>query len=201
LKLILFDRLLLLTAGLFAAWQVAVGINGMGTLPLIAYTVGFGILLVAAILLLILGFDALDSPIVVILSTVIPLSLSLGLVWEYLPAWGNPYLIFAVLGFMSIVITRAVSLKNILPVMVLAIVHGIAGMIIFVLPFYLTLIGRVVPGFLLVGVGGALIGLWGVLLYFEKAGRPILSQKAVFKFLPGLLFLTTAAFVLGFSIA
>lgn len=201
MKLILLDRLLLLTAGLFAAWQVAVGINGMGALPIIAYTVGFGILLVAAFLLMIMGFDALDSPTVVILSTVIPLSLSLGLVWEYLPAWGNPYLIFAILGFMAIIITRAVSLKNILPVMVLAIVHGIAGMIIFVLPFYLTFTGRVVPGFLLVGVGGALIGLWGVLLYFEKAGRPILSQKAVFKFLPGLLLLTTAAFVLGFSVS
>lgn len=201
MKLTHFNRLLLVVAGLFAAWQVAVGINGMGTLPVIAYTVGFGILLVAAILLLILGFDALDSPIVVILSTVIPLSLSLGLVWEYLPAWGSPYLLFAILGFVSIVITRALSLKNILPLMVLAIVHGIAGMIIFVLPFYLTFTGRVVPGFLLVGVGGALIGLWGVLLYLEKAGRPILSQKAVYKFLPGLLLLTTAAFVLGFSFA
>jgi hypothetical protein len=201
LKLTLMDRLLLLIAGLLAAWQVAVGINGMGTLPMIAYTVGFGILVIAALLLMILGFDALDSPIVVILSTVIPLSLSLGLVWEYLPAWRITILVFAVLGFIAIIITRSFPPKNMLPVIVLSIVHGIAGMIIFLLPFFLAFTGRVAPGFSLVGVGGGLIGLEGVLLYFQKAGRPILSRQTIYKILPGLLLLTTAAFVLGFSIS
>jgi hypothetical protein len=201
LKLTLLDRFLLLIAGLFAAWQVAVGINGMGTLPIIAYTVGFGILLVAALLLMILGFDALESPIVVILSTIIPLSLSLGLVWEHLPAWRGSTLVFVMLGFILIIITRALPLKNKLPVIVLSNVHGIAGMIIFMLPFYLAFTGRVTPGFSLVGVGGALIGMWGVLLYFQKAGRPILSQKTIYKILPGMLLLTTAAFVLGFLMA
>ncbi|MGA2504177.1 MAG: hypothetical protein ABSG01_08825 [Anaerolineales bacterium] len=201
MKITLLDRLLLLIAGLFAAWQVAVGINGMGTLPIFAYTVGFGILLVAALLLIILGFEALDSPIVVILSTVIPLSLSLGLVWEYLPVWRVPYLVFVVLGFLAIIVTRSFPIKNILPVMVLSIVHGIAGLIIFLLPFLLTFSAQVAPGFSLVGLGGALIGLGGVLLYFQRAGHPILSRQSIYKFLPGLLLLTTAAFVLGFSLA
>ena len=201
LKISLLDRFLLLFAGLLAAWQVAVGINGLGTLPIIAYTVGFGILLVAALLLIILGFDALDSPIVVVLSTLIPLSLSLGLVWEFLSAWRDPYLGFSLLGFIAIIITRSFPIKNILPVIVLSIVHGIAGMIIFLLPFFLVFSARVTPGFSLVGLGGALIGLGGVLLYFQRAGRPILSRDSIYKLLPGLLLLTTAAFVLGFSLA
>jgi hypothetical protein len=201
LKITLLDRFLLLFTGLLAAWQVAVGINGLGTLPIIAYTVGFGILLLAALLLIILGFDALDSPIVVVLSTLIPLSLSLGLVWEFLPGWRDPYLVFSLLGFIAIIITRSILIKNILPVIVISIVHGIAGMIIFLLPFFLVFSTRVMPVFSLVGLGGALIGVGGVLLYFQRAGHPILSRQSIYRLLPGLLLLTTAAFVLGFSLA
>ena len=44
-----------------------------------------GSLLVAALMLIILGYEALDSPVVVIVATVIPLSLALGLIWDRLP--------------------------------------------------------------------------------------------------------------------
>jgi hypothetical protein len=57
------------------------------------------------------------------------------------------------------------------------------------------------PIFSLVGLGGALIGLGGLLLSFLKTGKPILSRNTILKILPGLLLLTTAAFVLGFSAA
>jgi hypothetical protein len=200
LKITFLDRLLLLATGLLAAWQVAVGINDMDTLPMVAYTVGFGVLLVAGLLLIILGFEALESPVVVILSTVIPLSLSVGLVWQHLPAFRVVYLVFAILGFLSIIITRASPLKNNPPVIVLTFVHGVAGMIIFLLPFILSFTGRAVPAFCLVGIGGALIGLGGLLLSFQKTGKPILSRNTILKILPGLLFVTTAAFVIGFSV-
>jgi hypothetical protein len=201
MKMTVLDRLLLLATGLLAAWQIAVGIDHLSTLPILAYTVGFGVLLVAGLLLIILGFDVLDSPIVVIISTVIPLSLSLGLVWEHLPAYRTLYLVFVILGFLAIVITRSIPLKNKLPVIVLAVVHGLAGMTIFLLPFLLVFTGRLAPGFALVGLGGLLIGLGGLLLSFLKAGKPILSRKTILKILPVLLLLTTAAFVLGFSAA
>lgn len=182
-----------------AGYQIITGVEGLATLPMIAYTVGFGVLLVAGLLLIILGFEVLDSPIVIIVSTVIPLSLSLGLVWEHLFAYRTPYLVFAILGFLVIVITRSVPMNNKLPVLVLAVVHGIAGMTIFLLPFLLALTGRAAPSFALVGLGGALIGVGGLLLSFLKAGKPILSRNTILKILPGLLLLTTAAFVLGFS--
>jgi hypothetical protein len=201
MKMTLLDRILLLLTGLLAAYQIVVGIDKLSTLPIIAYSIAFGVLLVAGLLLIILGFDVLDSPIVVILATVIPLSLSVGLVWEQLVAIRTFYLIFAILGFLAIVVSRSIPMKNKLPVFVLAAVHGIAGMVIFLLPFLLAFTGRAVPGFALVGLGGALIGLGGLLLSFLKAGKPILSRETILKILPGLLFLTNAAFVLGFSSA
>ena len=77
-------RVLLLVTGFLAAYQISVGIDGFSTVPIIAYTIAFGVLLVAGILLIILGFDVLDSPIVVIVSTIIPLTLAMGLVWQHL---------------------------------------------------------------------------------------------------------------------
>jgi hypothetical protein len=182
MKLSVLDRVLLLLAGLLAAYQVASGINGLGEMPIIAYTIAFGVLLVASLLLIILGFDVLESPLVVIVSTIIPLSLSLGLVWQRLPAWRVPYLIFVIFGF-------------------LVIIHGVAGMIIFLLPSILAADGATRPGFALVGLGGALIGIGGLLLFFLKAGKPILPRVTILRVLPSLLLLMTLAFVLGFALA
>jgi hypothetical protein len=198
MKISVLDRVLLLVTGLLAAWQVAVGINGAAALPMVAYTVGFGILLVAGLLLIILGFEALDSPIVVIISTIIPLSLSLGLVWEHLPTYRTVYLVFAIAGFLAIVVTRALPIKNKLPVAVLAAVHAVAGFVIFLLPILWALTGKAARGFALVGVGGALIGVGGLLLALLKAGKPLLSREILLRVLPGLLLLMTVAFVAGF---
>jgi len=42
-----FDRILLLLTALLAAYQVAVGVDGLDTFAVICYTIAFGILLVA----------------------------------------------------------------------------------------------------------------------------------------------------------
>jgi hypothetical protein len=199
MKITPLDRVLLLLTGLLAAYQVAVGINGFSTLPIIAYTIAFGVLLVAGLLLIIWGFEVLDSPMVVIVSTVIPLSLATGLVWQHLDPVRIPYLIFAIIGFLAIIITRSFPMPGKLPTIVLALIHGIAGMTIFLLPILLSIQGQTNPLFALVGVGGALIGLGGLLLSFLKAGRPILSRETILKVLPGLLLLMTICFVAGFK--
>lgn len=199
MKMSMLDRILLLATGLLAAYQIVVGINDLSTAPIIAYTIAFGVLLVAGLLLIILGFDVLDSPVVVIVSTVIPLALSLGLVWEHLPAFRTPYLVFAMLGFLAVVLTRTIPMQNKLPTVVIAVVHGSAGLTIFLLPIAIAVQGTVRPAFALVGLGGALIGLGGLLLSFLKAGRPIFSRETIFKVLPGLLLLMTLCFVAGFK--
>jgi hypothetical protein len=201
MKITVLDRILLLLTGLLAAYQVAIGINGLSEIPIIAYTIAFGVLLVAGLLLIILGLDILKSPLVVIISTVIPLSLSLGLVWQHLPAWKDAYLAFVLSGFLAILLTRLPRIKGHLPTIVLAVIHGIAGLVIFLLPSILAANGTAGPGFALVGLGGALIGIGGLLLSFLKAGKPILSRRIILSILPGLLLLMTLAFVLGFRLA
>ncbi len=193
------DRVLLLVTCLLAAYQVAIGIEGSAILPTIAYTIAFGVLLVAGLLLIILGFGVLDSPVVVIVSSIIPLSLSLGLVWEYLPAYRTLYLVFAIAGFLAILVTRSFPMLGKLPTIMLALVHGVAGMTIFLLPIAIVIARQAKAGFALVGVGGALIGIGGLLLSFLKAGKPILSEEIILKVLPGLLLLMTACFVAGFA--
>jgi hypothetical protein len=197
-KMSALDRILLLVTGLLAAYQIVVGIDHLDALPIVAYTVAFGVLLVAGLLLIIFGFDALGSPLVVIVAAVIPLGLSLGLVAQYLPTLTTPYAAFVVVGLIAIAVTRLAAPGRV-GAIVLAVVHGIAGLIIFGLPILFSLQGKTPMGFALVGVGGALIGLGGLLLAFLKAGRPILSQDTILTVLPGVLLLMTAAFVAGFA--
>ena len=199
MKLSPLDRILLLFTVLLASYQVSAGIDGFDTLPIIAYTIAFGVILVAALLIFILGFGVLDSPIVVIVSTIIPLSLAVGLIHQHAASFGTSYLVFAIIGFLAVTLTRLIPTPGKIPTIVLAIVHGIAGMTIFLLPIVLSIQGNAHPMFSLVGVGGALIGVGGLALSFLKAGKPILSQEIIHKILPVILFLMTLCFVVGFK--
>ena len=198
MKISILDRILLLVTGLLAVYQIAFVIDDFSTLPLITYTIAFGVLLVAGLLIIILGFEVLDSPLVVIVSTIIPLTLSLGLVWQHLASFRVLYLVFVIIGFLAIVITRSFPMASKLPTIVLAFVHGVAGLTIFLLPIILSMQGQTNPLFSLVGIGGALIGVGGLLLSFLKVGKPILSSETILKVLPGLLLLMTLCFVIGF---
>ena len=200
MKLSSLNRTLLLLTVLLASYQVSAGIDGFTALPIIAYTIAFGIILVAALLIFILGIDVLDSPIVVIVSTIIPLSLAVGLVWQHLAAWRTSYLVFAIIGFLAVTLTRSIQMQNKLPVIVIAITHGIAGMTIFLLPIVISIQGETKPLFALVGIGGALIGVGGLLLSFLKTGKPILSRDTILRLFPALLLVTTALFVAGFKL-
>jgi len=194
------DRILLLITGLLAAYQIVV-LDGGNDLATWAYTIAFGVLLIAGVLIILMGFEVLDSPTVVIISTVIPLSLSLGLIVEFLPGWTNLYLAFVVLGFLAVVVTRLTTPEKQRSLFTLVFVHGIAGVTIFLLPLFLASRGTVSIGFTLVGVGGASISAGGLLLSFLKTGKPIISQDAILTILSPLLLLMTACFVIGFALA
>jgi hypothetical protein len=193
------DRVLLLITGLLAAYQIAFAVDGFPTLPLVAYNIAFGVLLVSGLLMILLGFEVLDSPVVVIISTIIPLTLSLGLVWQHFTSFRILYLVFVIIGFLAIIVTRLFPMPSNLPTIVLAIIHGIAGMTIFLLPIILSMRGQTNPLFSFVGVGGALIGVGGLALSFLKAGSPILSKELILKILPVILFMMTLCFVVGFK--
>ncbi len=199
MKISSLDRTLLLLTGLLAGYQIAIGIDRMDSVSIIAYTIAFGVILVAGLLLIILGFDVLEAPVVVIISTIIPLTLSLGLIWQHLASLRTVYLVFTIISFLAVIVTRSIPMQNKLPVITIAITHGIAGMTIFLLPIILAFQGQMKPLFSLVGVGGALIGVGGLLLSFLKTGKPILSRDTIMRLFPILLLLTTALFVAGFK--
>ena len=200
MKMTTLDRLLLLLTVFLAAYQIVVGIDNLSTEPIIAYTIAFGVLLLAGLLLIILGFEVLDSPVVVIVSTIIPLALSLGLIWEHLASYRTLYLIFTIIGFAAVTLTRAVPMQNKLPTITVAIVHGISGVTIFLLPILLSVQGIMKPAFALVGIGGALIGLGGLILSFFRTGHPVFSKETILRVFSSLLLLATIFFVAGFKL-
>jgi len=200
MKMSALDRVLLLGTGLLAAYQIVVGIDKLSSTPITAYTIGFGVMLLSSLLLFILGFGVLDNSIVVIISTIIPLGISTGLIWEHLAPYRVPYLTFAIVGFLAVVLTRSISKTGRLPTIVLAVVHGVAGLIIFVLPIYLAAQGRMNPAYALVGLGGALMGMEGIFLSFLKTGEPVPAGQTMRHYLPWLLLITTICFVAGFKL-
>jgi hypothetical protein len=199
-KITVLDRLLLLLTALLAAYQIVFGIEGSNPLAVASYTVAFGVLLVAALQLIILGFEVLESPAVINISTIIPLSLSLGLIAEFFPQYVPGAFFFAVAGFIAVMVSRYLAPKKTATI-ILIVVHGISGLLIFGLPIYLSVVGTTNKGFVLVGIGGGLFGIGGILLSFLKTGRPILPRERILSILPVLMLLTTAAFVAGFALA
>jgi hypothetical protein len=197
-KITIRDRLLLLATVLLSAYQIIIGIEGLVPLSLWAYTVGFGTLLVSCLLLIILGFEGLESQAVVIVSTAIPLSISLGLVSDHLSKYALAYLVFCGIGFLAIGISRFV-LSGKAATMILALIHGAAGILITFIPIWIYLNDLIPAGYLLVSLGGALIGLGGLLLAFLKTGKPLLDQKTIYQLLPVILFLMSLSFFGGFS--
>jgi hypothetical protein len=111
-----------------------------------------------------------------------------------------PYLVFAIAGYLAIIITRSITIPLQLSTVILAIIHGVAGMVVFLLPSIQSARGITNPGFALVGLGGALIGVGGLLLYFMKTGKPIVSKNIILRILPALLLLMTLSFVAGFTL-
>jgi hypothetical protein len=197
-EITVLDRILLLGTGLLAAYQIAIGIEGLTAFVITSYMVAFGVLLVAGLLLIILGFDVLNSPTVVVISTLIPLSLSLGLVSQYRPTIKIPYLIFAILGLLAITLTRSRKPSS-LSTAILASIHGIAGIVITFLPLLLVLREEVPVRFIFVGIGGGLIGIGGLLLSFLRIGKPIIEARKVYSILPILLLIMTTSFVVGMA--
>jgi hypothetical protein len=51
----------------------------------------------------------------------------------------------------------------------------------------------------LIGIGGALIGLGGLMLSFFRTGHPIFSKEIILRVFSSLLLLSTVFFVAGFK--
>ncbi|MBW2180750.1 MAG: hypothetical protein JRG81_10345 [Deltaproteobacteria bacterium] len=198
-KMSVLHRLLLSITGLLAAYQIVAGMKAYNGPVTFYYTIAFDVLLMSCVLLILFDFEILDNPMVVVIATLLPLSLFLGLISRHRPDFHTICLIFSLAGLLLILGTRYYFAGKIATI-VLAIVHGVSGMVIFILPISISIQGTAPPLFSFVGIGGALIGVGGLLLAFLKMGKPILSKELIFSVFPSLLLLMTLAFVIGMSV-
>ncbi len=194
------DNLFLLLTGLLAAYLCWYFWRRYGlhkALHNIYYLIGFGVLLVSGLLLILLGLDILASPYVLTVASLIPLGISMGLAEEYFPKWKKAFKWFALVGFLAIAVTSIGGMDSLKKIAV-PLFHGVAGLVIFLGPFYAK---RGPQGFFWVGIGGLLIGLGGIALAFISMGAQLLffSPDFVMKILTPLLFLMSAAFTIGFT--
>jgi hypothetical protein len=194
------DNLFLLVTGLLAAylcWYFYQSYNLHKALHNLYYLMGFAVLLISGLLLIFFGLHILASPYVLTVASLIPLGISMGLAEEYFPTWKKPFKWFLTIGFLAIAITSIGGLDTLKKIAV-PLFHGVAGLVIFLGPFY----AKSAPkGFWWVGIGGMLIGLGGIVLAFITLGKQLLffSPSFVAIILTPLLFLMTGAYTLGFA--
>lgn len=196
----LLDQILLLVTGLLAIyllWRFYSRYQKEKGLYDVYYMLGFAVLLVSGLLLIFLGWEILASPYVLTVASLIPLGISLGVANQYYPSWKKIYAWFALLGIVAIAISSIAGLDTLKKISV-PLFHGMAGLIIFLGPFFAK---DAAKGFWLVGVGGALIGIGGIALAFLTSGTQLLffSQEVVLQILAPLLLLMTLAFTWGFT--
>ncbi len=196
----MIDILFLLLTGAIAAylcWYFYQRYHLHKALHNIYYLMGFAVLLVSGLLLIFLGLGILKSPYVLTVASLIPLGISMGLAEEYFPKWKTPFKWFAAIGFLAIAVTSIGGMDALRKIAV-PLFHGVAGLVIFLGPFF---VKGAPKGFFWVGIGGALIGLGGIALAFISMGSQLLffSPEFVMTILTPLLFLMTGAFAIGFA--
>jgi hypothetical protein len=160
------------------------------------YIMGFLVLLVSGLLLIFLGLGILSSPYVLTVASLIPLGISMGIAEQYFPKWKKGFKWFALVGFLAIAIFSIAGIEIGRKISV-PLFHGVAGLVIFLGPFFAK---GAAKGFWWVGIGGLLIGLGGIALAFIANGSQLLffSPSFVMTILTPLILLMTLAFTWGF---
>ncbi|MBN2556825.1 MAG: hypothetical protein JXA97_12870 [Anaerolineales bacterium] len=191
------DRTLLLATALLAGYQVAVGIEGLSNLAVVFYSIGFGALMIAALMLIILDREALGHSSVMLLATLLPIFLALGMITERVARSSYVFILFAAVGFASLVIAR-LWLGAAAARVVLISLHTLSGFIIVGFPFFSVLTGTASFAYVFVGIGGAIISFVGSALAFQRMS--IDACEALFtKRIPWLLFIITVCFTAGMA--
>lgn len=202
-----FDLVTLLLTGLVAAYLVFrlynnYKLNEPKPRPNIPYMVSFIVLLVSGLLLIFFGWEILPRPEIIVVTTLIPLGLAVGLICEFhKEKLGKSYKLFAVLGLIAIILTRFIpEVPRGLQIVAIASVHTVFGLTVFLVPIFAIKAGKAPKGFVFVTIGEVLIGLGGIALTFLKSDKQLLffSPEFVMMILAPLLLLMALAFTYGF---
>ncbi len=193
------NKVLLLLTSAVAAYEVVAGFDAFDDLTSFYFTVAFGVLILASLLIIIFGFNVLNHPWVASVSALVPLSFSAGLIKSYLPDIHVLYLAFALAGLLAIALSKRFMADPAASIVVAG-VHGVAGIVVVALPVALNFMGRAGSDFLFISLGGLVIGSLGIMLALSGSRLAIFNKELLLSVLPFSLFLTTLSFVMGLSI-
>jgi len=167
------------------------------------YLMGFLVLLVSGLLLIFMGYDILGTPFVLTVASLIPLGISMGIAEQYYPAWKKYFKWFATIGFLAITISSFANIELLRKIPV-PLFHGVAGLVIFLAPFFATsfrqgkkAVKRLLDG----GRGRRADRDRRHCPRFPAIGKPLLgifTTDLVFNILSPLLLLMTLALTYGF---
>ena len=202
----IFDQIVLLLTGLLAIYMISFFLKRQKNEKTAGrhnfhYMISFLVLLVAGLLLIIFGWDALGNNFIAVVAGLIPFTLATGLVCEYHKDKAKWFVILMLIGLILIAWTRYASDMESLAKIVYPVFHAIAGLTIFFLPIFLVKADRVKSQFIWVTVGGTLIGLGGIALAFLTAGKQLLffSPEFVLMILAPLLLVMALCYAYGFT--
>ena len=193
----ILSRIIYLLTGHMAGYQIIKGMENYSNLTTTLYTISFGLLLLACLLLLLMGFEIMENNYVAVIAALIPITLSLGLVTDKLEH-STMYSVLISVGFLIAVALRLFSSGKIASLS-LGVIHFLSGSVIFFLPIILYFTGKAEIQILMISFGGVLIGSGGMLLGLLKAGKSVLAKEKVVSLFPIILFFTTTAFVIGLA--
>jgi hypothetical protein len=193
----ILGRIIYLLTGHVAGYQIIKGMETYSNLTTTLYTISFGILLLACLLLLLMGFEIMENNYIAIIAALIPITLSLGLVTDKL-AHSTLYSALIGIGFLIAVALRLLSSGKIASLSI-GVIHFLSGSVVFLLPIILYLTGKADIQILMISLGGIIIGSGGMLLGLLKTGKSVLSKEKVMTLFPIILFFTTTAFVIGLA--
>ncbi len=195
-KISVLNRIIFLFTGHLAGYKVVGGMQPYSELTTFYYTLAFGTLVLASLLLMLLGFEILDSNGVLVVAALIPVGLSLGMINQYLPQVHTIYLIISIIAIIAVAVSRFFASEKTALIM-LTLVHGLAGIIVVWIPLVLVFSGQQNVRTLLISAGGIIIGAEGLLLASFKVGKTFIAPEKLYASFPMILFLASLAFVVG----
>jgi len=198
MKISILSRIIFLLTGHMAGYKIISGMDDYSNLTTTLYTISFGLLLLASLLLLLMGFEIMENNYIAVVTSLIPITLSLGLVTDKLEH-ATFYSVLIGVGFVVAVILRFFSSGKIASLS-LGAIHLLSGSVVFFLPIILYSTGKAEIQILMISFGGILIGIGGMFLGFLKAGKLSMEREKIISFFPIILFLTTTAFVVGLAV-
>jgi len=187
--------ILLLVAGL-AGFQIVIGIENCGIIPIAYYTFSYGISLVSALLMLLMGVDIIEHEVAALAASMLPLGFSMGLVAAFMLEYHLYYASFVSLLFAGLIIQK-LRHEDKSALLFQIMLHGLTGLVLFIVPLVLIIQGTVETRYLGISIGTGLIAVGGMALAFLKSGKPILTKAQIYTIFPGVLLLAVLAFSIG----